>query len=323
VVELRSLFVACVLAACSSSSTPDASPSPDAGTPADDGGVVDPGDSGSSVDGGGGEAGATTIVRIAATNTTSGNQSTYEPAESLRLFQGLHPDIVLLQEFKYQTDTDPEIRAFVDTAFGASYSYYREATVTTGDIPNGIVSRYPIVESGSWDDPRVDNRGFAWAKIAIPDVPHPLWAVSMHLLTTSGVDRNGEAMALVAKINEVVPAGDYLVIGGDFNTDRRDESCITTLSQVVVTADPYPDDGAGNENTNAPRTKAYDWLLADSDLNAHATPLVIGARSFAAGLVFDSRIYQPLTDVAPIQMADSDAVNMQHMPVVRAFAIPH
>jgi len=36
-----------------------------------------------------------------------------------------------------------------------------------------------IVEAGEWDDPRVGNRDFAWARIDIPG-PVDLWAVSVH-----------------------------------------------------------------------------------------------------------------------------------------------
>jgi hypothetical protein len=156
----------------------------------------------------------------------------------------------------------------------------------------------------------------------VPDAPHPLWAVSLHLLTSSAPNRDAEAMALVTQIKTSVPDGDLLVIGGDFNTSVRTEACITTLSQIVVTAEPYPDDGAGNDFTNGPRTKPHDWLLADTDLAGFAVPVAIGARSFPAGLVFDSRIYKPLADVAPIVQTDSDATNMQHMPVIRDFAFP-
>jgi endonuclease/exonuclease/phosphatase family metal-dependent hydrolase len=266
-----------------------------------------------------GTAAPTSTVRIVAANTTSGASTSYDPIESIRIFQGLHPDVVLLQEFKYGSATPDDLKSFVTTAFGATYNYYREAA---GDIPNGIVSRYPIVASGTWDDPNVDNRGFAWAKIEIPKASHPLWAVSIHLLTTSASNRGEEATALVAKIKETVPAGDYVVIGGDLNTSVRSEPCIETLSQVVVTTAPYPDDGAGNNNTNAPRTKPHDWLLSSASLSALAAPVKIGARSFPSGLVFDSRVYTPLADVAPIIATDSAAPNMQHMPVVRDFAFP-
>jgi endonuclease/exonuclease/phosphatase family metal-dependent hydrolase len=310
---VRGLFVL-LLGACSSQSlkTNESRPPPDVVPPElDAGGDTVPTEAGS-------DATATFTVRIAAANTTSGASTSYDPIESIRIFQGLHPDVALLQEFKYGSGSPTDLRQFVTTAFDASYNYYREPA---GDIPNGIVSRYPILDSGTWDDPNVDNRGFAWAKIEIPKTSRPLWAVSLHLLTTSATNRGEEATALVAKIKEVVPAGDYLVVGGDFNTSVRTEPCIDTLSQVVVTTAPYPDDGA-NSNTNAPRTRPHDWLLASSALNAFATPVKIGARSFPAGLVFDSRVYAPLADVAPIVATDSAAINMQHMPVVRDFAFP-
>lgn len=261
-------------------------------------------------------------VRIIAANTTSGAATSYQPEESIRLFQGLKPDVVVLQEFRYKSGSDGEIREFVDTAFGTSFTYYREPLNGGNDLPNGIISRFPIAESGSWDDPNADNRGFAYAKIQIPNAAHALWAVSIHLLTSSSANRNTEATALVAKIKEVVPAGDYLVVGGDFNTSVKTEPCITTFTEVLTAAEPWPDDGAGNENTNAPRSKPFDWLLADGDLTTLAIPVRIGARTFGPGLVFDSRVYQPLTDVAPILMTDSDALNMQHMPIVRDFAFP-
>jgi hypothetical protein len=50
--------------------------------------------------------------------------------------------------------------------------------------------------------------------------------------------------------------------------------------------------------------------------------VVIGAASFAPGLVFDSRVYTPLSDVAPVVVGDSGASGMQHMAVIRDFALP-
>lgn len=317
-----SLFVIALVACSTDTSTPanDPLPTPPDGSSSVDGGGPNPDDGGASSDGAEAPRGPT--VRIIAANTSSGAATSYDPPESVRLFKGLQPDIVLLQEFRYGGNSEPELRGFVTATFGASFTYYREPGVTLNDIPNGIISRWPIVLSGSWDDPNAENRGFAWAKIEIPNAPHPLWAVSIHLLTSSASNRDTEAVALVAKIKEVVPADDYLVVGGDLNTAVRTETCVTTLSAVVIAAEPYPDDGAGNENTNGPRTKAFDWLLVDSDLTALSVPVTIGARSFPAGLVFDSRVYEPLADVAPIQKNDSGALNMQHMPVVRDFAIP-
>lgn len=320
------LFV--LLVACSDNGATSGNPLPTVDPPGGDSGGGDVDGSNPSSDGGADSAPIDDAnirrVRIVAANTTSGAGTSYEPIESVRLFQGLKPDVALLQEFKYKTNSDGDLRAFVDTAFGTTYAYYREPgpSGTANDIPNGIVSRYPIVESGSWDDPNADNRGFAWAKIEIPNAAHPLWAVSIHLLTSSSVSRDTEAVELVAKIKGAVPNGDYLVVGGDFNTSVRTEACITTLGGVLTAAEPYPDDGAGNDFTNAPRNKPFDWLLVDGDLTMLAIPVRVGTRTFAAGLVFDSRVYQPLADVAPILIGDSDALNMQHMPVVRDFAFP-
>lgn len=321
-VGLLVLVVACSDSSATSNDLPRA-----VDPPAGDSGPA--GDGSTSISDGGSDSGPIDEanirrVRVVAANTTSGASTSYEPIESIRLFQGLKPDVALLQEVRYKTNSDGDLRAFVDTAFGTSYAFYREPgpTGTGNDIPNGIVSRYPIALSGTWDDPNADNRGFAWAKIEIPNAAHPLWAISVHFLTSSSANRDAEAGALVAKIKEVVPAGDYLVVGGDYNTSVRTESCITKLSEVLTAAEPWPDDGAGNDNTNAPRNKPLDWLLVDGDLTTLAIPVRVGARTFAAGLVFDSRVYQPLADVAPIQAGDSEALNMQHMPIVRDFAFP-
>jgi hypothetical protein len=116
--------------------------------------------------------------------------------------------------------------------------------------------------------------------------------------------------------------GDYLAIAGDLNTDTRSESCFSTFSQVVTTSSPYPADRNGNTNTNATRAKPYDHVLVDSDLRAYQTSTVIGSSSFSAGLVVDTRVYSPLSDISPALSTDSGATNMQHMAVIKDFVIP-
>ncbi|WP_437587386.1 lamin tail domain-containing protein [Sorangium sp. So ce1000] len=259
-----------------------------------------------------------TRVRLMAANLTSGNDQSYDPGHGKRILQGIKPDIALLQEFNYGGNTSSEIRAFVDATFGAGFSYYREGGA---QIPNGIVSRWPIVASGEWDDTSVSNRDFAWARIDIPG-PGYVFAISVHLLTSSATARNTEAQSLVSFIEANVTASDYLVIGGDFNTGARSEACVTTLSDVVVTAGPYPADRNGNANTNAGRTKPYDWVLVDGDLEAYETAVAIGGSSFASGLVADTRVYSPLSEISPALSSDSGASNMQHMGVVRDFLVP-
>jgi len=280
----------------------------------------------------GAQASADEVIRIMAANTTSGNNASYNPGEGNRIFRGLTPDIALVQEMNVgvvpNKNTAATYRAWVTANFGSSFSYHVEAG-SGGDIPNGIVSRYPILASGEWNDSFQDNRDHVWAKIDIPgDVD--LWAVSVHLSSSAGAtERNQQAAQLVAFIRTNVPVADYLVIGGDLNTDNRNEACLSTLSaaappfpSTVITAGPYPVDQAFIGHTNKSRAKPYDWVLVDADLHARRTPLVIGSNTFPNGLVFDSRVYTPLSQVAPVLLNDSGAIGMQHMAVVRAFRIP-
>jgi endonuclease/exonuclease/phosphatase family metal-dependent hydrolase len=257
-------------------------------------------------------------VRLMAANLTSGNGMSYDPGHGTRIFQGTDPDIVMIQEFNYGSNSNADIQSFVSAAFGPTFSYYREAGA---QIPNGIVSRYPILASGEWNDSSVANRDFAWARIDIPG-PVDLWAVSVHLLTSGSGARNTEAKQLVQLIQANVPAGDYLAIGGDFNTGSRGEACIGTFAQVTVTAGPYPADKNGNTNTNAGRNSPYDWVIVDPDLSPLRTPVVLGASSFTNGLVADTRVYSPIAQISPALANDSGAAGMQHMGVLRDFMIP-
>ncbi|GMU01118.1 hypothetical protein KH5H1_52380 [Corallococcus caeni] len=257
-------------------------------------------------------------LRLMAANISSGTGQDYNPGHGIRIFQGTDADVVMIQEFNYGTDSAADIRSFVDTAFGTGFSYYREGGA---QIPNGIISRYPIIAAGEWDDTQVSNRDFAWARIDIPG-PKDLWAISVHLLTTSSSIRNTEATNLVKFINANVPASDYLVIGGDFNTGSRSEATFSTFSSVVSTASPYPADRNGNTNTNASRGSPYDHVLVDSDLRAYQTAVVIGSSSFAGGLVADTRVYSPISEISPALSGDSGASGMQHMGVIKDFLIP-
>lgn len=334
--------------ACGDTSAPPPSAAPDGGTPAGEdlpdaqaGDEIDAGhapdassdadtdveagvepDAGvdAGMDGGtdAGDPSSPTTIRIVAANLTSGTVQSYTPGHGARILKGLEADITLIQEFNYGQNAVDEIRTFVTETFGADYSYYREPG---RQIPTGVISRYPIVTSGQWSDPQVSNRGFTYAKIDVPG-PHPLWAVSVHLVTSGAGQRNAAATALVTELRKVVADGDYVVIGGNFNTDNRSESCMTTFAQMVKTSGPHPADASGNGNTNASRTKPYDWVLANQALAAHQIATVINSNTFANGLVFDSRVYTPIADVAPVQLGDSAATNMQHMAVVKDFRLP-
>ncbi len=278
---------------------------PDAGPPRDAG--VCPIPSG---------AGDVFRVRAMAANLTSGNLQSYDPGHGARILQGADPDIVMLQEFNYGSNSAADISGFVSQTFDGGFSYLRGA----GQIPNGVISRWPIVDRGEWADPQVGNRAFTWARIDIPG-PNDLWVVSVHLLTANASTRNSEAVALVSRFAANVPSDDYLLLGGDFNTDNRGESAFTTFSSRFVVTGPYPADQKGNGGTNSSRSKPYDNVLASPCLDRLQGAVRVGASVYPSGLVIDTTVYTPLTELAPAQFGDSNASNMQHMGVVRDFFI--
>ena len=256
-------------------------------------------------------------IRMMAANTTSGNNQSYDPGHGQRIFQALRPDIVMIQEFNMQSDT---IDNFVRTTFGNAYNYYRG----TGDIPNGIISRYPITSTGQWKSPKISNRGFNWAVIDIPG-DKDLLAISVHLSTESG-----KQISEMASLQSQIPKqaeGRYVVLGGDFNTKsaRVVKTNLNTAFPVNATLsdDDWPCDQDGNRNTNAERENQYDYVLASDDLHVREVPIVIGEHTYPHGHVFDSRVYSKLgelDDVSPVQANDSGATNMQHMAVIRDFS---
>ena len=256
------------------------------------------------------------VVRIMAANL-NGNTQSIQPFE-INIYKGLKPDVVCIQEFNYSNNAASDFRALLDDAFGTNYSYYREPGSL--QIPNGIISRYPIIASGRWVDTQVSNRGFAWARIDLPG-SNDLYAVSVHLLTSGSGVRATEANNLKALIQANFPANAWIVIGGDFNTDSRTETAITTFAGLLPDL-PVPTDAVTNGiyNSNANRNKPYDYVLASASLTNRLTNVVFASHSFPKGLVFDSRVYTPLSDVSPVSSGDSG--QGQHMAILKDFLIP-
>ena len=257
-------------------------------------------------------------VRVMAANLNGDTQS-YQPF-AIRIFQGLKPDIVAIQEFNYSNNTASDFRSMVDAAFGTNFVYYREPYTANGDIPNGIISRYPILVAGSWVDTvqSQPNRGFAWAQIAVPGT-NDLYIVSVHLLTSSAGVRSSEAANLKTLIQSNFPSNAWIVVAGDFNTDTRTESTTMTTFDSYLSDNPVPADNNGNPNTSQNRNHPHDYVLPSFSLTNFETATVFPSHSFPNGLVFDSTVYTPLSDVPPVQFSDS--TNAQHMAVMKDFLI--
>jgi endonuclease/exonuclease/phosphatase family metal-dependent hydrolase len=263
-------------------------------------------------------------VRVMSANL-NGNTQNYQPF-ALRIFQGLKPDVVAIQEFNYNStnglgnNTPAAFREMLDTAFGTNFVYARETN--NYNIPNGIISRYPIIAAGEWDDSFVNDRGFAWAQIHLPGT-NDLFAVSVHLYSSgTAADRDSEATTIKTQIQNNFPAGAWVIVAGDFNTTSRGEAAIGTFSSFL-SDNPIPTDAVsgGDPDTNEPRNKPYDYVLPSFSFAPFLTNVNFASHSFTNGLVFDSRVYSPLTDVAPVLAADSGLA--QHMAVLKDFAITY
>ncbi len=271
-------------------------------------------------------------LRAMAANLTSGNNQSWDPGHGARIMQGVDPDVVMIQELNYgvsRNSTDNSgITTFVAQTFDGGFAYTR-GLGGAGMIPNGIISRWPILAGGDWDDTRVTNREFTWARIDIPG-PNDLWAISVHLLTSSPATRAAEALELIGFINTNIPDGDYLLLGGDFNTGSRTdpnpdggigETAFDVFAQRFFVLGPHPVDQTGNENTNTNRNKPYDNVLASPCLAQLQGPTTLVSSTYTWGAVIDTRLYNPISDLAPSLATDSAATGMQHMGVVKDFFI--
>lgn len=266
------------------------------------------------------------LIRTVAANLSSGTSQAYE-APGIRILQGLKPDVVAIQEFNYGNNSPTAIRSFVDTTFDTSFHYFRESAAGY-TIPNGIISRWPILASGSWEDvdSGVNDRGFAWAQLDIPGT-NDLFVVSIHLKASNNYSdkarRAAQATNLVNLIANNLPANAWTIVAGDCNI--YDSSELAYLHLAGRFSDqPMPSDApvGGDPDTNAGRTERYDYVFFSSNLAALQTNTVFPSQTFPRGLVFDSRVYSPLSDVSPVLASDSAAAGMQHMAVVRSFAVP-
>ena len=269
-------------------------------------------------------------IRIVAGNITSGNGQSYDPGEGIRIFKALKPDIALVQEMNYKNNSDSDYRNFAQQIVGKNYYAVDSADY---QIPNGVVSRYPIRSHGYWTDPNINNRALMWAVVDIPGNTD-IFAISVHLHTKPASDQVKAAQVIVdeiAKVKEKNPGKYYYVVGGDFNGDSAVSSNGFGKNNTFYVDGPDPVDEDKNGNTNAGRKKQYDFVLADYPLHQFQIPVVYYSskdpektKTYEDGLVFDTRVYsQSELDeyFSPAETGDSGASNMQHMAVVKDFFI--
>jgi len=252
-----------------------------------------------------------TVMAANLTDRSEDNEFRYIDT-SERIFKGLQPDIVAIQEWLV---TNASRRVYVDAVFGTNFSYSIESYSGGNDLPNGIISRWPITASGDWRDTQVSNRDFAWATIDLPGT-QDLHIISVHLQsgsdTSDEATRKKEAAILTNEIRRANwPASDFIVVAGDFNTINRNDDSLLTLSNVVSDSH-QPADQAGDKDTNMTRSRPYDYVLPSHLLN-------VDGLTFPEGMVFDSRVWA--TPPSPIQTNDSAGTDMQHLAVMKQFIL--
>lgn len=269
-------------------------------------------------------------IRIVAGNITSGNNQSYDPGHGIRIFQALKPDIALVQEMNYGSNTSSDYKNFAQKIVGTNYYAVDDADY---DIPNGVVSKYPITSHGYWKDPNINNRALMWAVVDIPGSTD-IFAISVHLHTDPASDQVKAAQVIVDEIKKLEssnPGRYYYVVGGDFNGDSAVSSNGFGKNNTFYISGPDPVDENGNGNTNAKREKQYDFVLVDYPLHEFQVPVVYYSsedstktKIYENGLVFDTSLYDQsvLNEYFyPAQTGDSDASQMQHMAVVKDFLI--
>src|SRR5690606_10197452 len=118
------------------------------------------------------------------------------------------------------------------------------------------------------------------------------------------------------------PSNAWIVVAGDMNLYSDSEDAIQKF-KTFLSDSPVPVDQNGDGDTNSGRNERYDRVLPSFSLNSNRVATVIVSRTLSNGLVFDSRVYTPLSEVAPVSLGDSGACGMQHMGVVKDFIIPY
>jgi hypothetical protein len=170
----------------------------------------------------------------------------------------------------------------------------------------------------------VNDRGYAWARLDVPGT-NDLHVVSVHLKASSGsaneLRRAAQAAELKALIVSNFPPNAWIIVAGDMNIYDQSEGAVSTFA-TFLSDSPVPADQNGDSDTNASRSERYDRVLMSFSMTNLLTPVALPSRTYANGLVFDSRVYTSLMDVSPVVFGDSGVSNMQHMAVVREFRIP-
>jgi endonuclease/exonuclease/phosphatase family metal-dependent hydrolase len=160
--------------------------------------------------------------------------------------QSVEPDLVFLQECvgfharfaerHANWPSSPQYEFLADQVW-QDFAYGRNAVVDDAHHGNAILSKFPILR---WDNEdvsmhRLERRGLLHCEIDVPGWSQRLHAINVHLGLLK-VWRERQLLALVNRIERLVPHDAPLIVAGDFNdwTRRASESLIRALEVSEV-----------------------------------------------------------------------------------------
>jgi endonuclease/exonuclease/phosphatase family metal-dependent hydrolase len=249
---------------------------------------------------------------VATANLSDSTTQAYRDP-GIRLLQALDPDVIGMQEFNFQGGTTADLVKRLFPAGNRDFCRERGGA----RLPNGVISRFPVLAWGQWEDPYVKNRQLFWATVRLSGRTK-LHVVSVHLVQNRANRRIPEADYLVQCIRKQFPAKDYVVLCGDLNTSSRETGVMAVLGRMFD-LERVPADQKGNPNTNSVRTHPYDVVLPNRALAPYEVRTVVGGMGFPDGIVFDTRLWA--RPPFPSRKGDADG-NLQHLPVMKTFRVP-
>jgi len=158
-------------------------------------------------------------VRVMAANLNGDTQS-YQPF-AIRIFQGLKPDIVAIQEFNYSNNTASDFRAMVDTAFGTNFVYtasLTSAAVTSRTASSAVIDPFA---SGSWTDTVMSSPIAVMRGHRLICRAPTIFMLSACIVDQFGRQPCAEAANLKTLMQANFPSNAWIVVAGDFNTDAH------------------------------------------------------------------------------------------------------
>ncbi len=225
----------------------------------------------------------TVPLTIATANLSDNRTQAYEDP-AIRILQALQPDILAIQEFNYKAGTSQDLARLLSRS-------RRPLRPRKGGarLPNGIISRYPILAHGQWGG-SLPSRTAACSGPPSPSPAPGRFTSSASIWSSATPPAAPPRPGTSSASSATASPDDYVVLCGDFNTTSRAAEALAVLTAWFDDS-AQPADQNGNPHTNAPRTRPYDYVLPNPALARHHAPTILDGLVFPGGLCLR---HQPL-----------------------------